>query len=238
MRNSVLFTIAVLGLCLAVKSQESGGSISSTEKLSDGIQKGDIEDILQAGRSGDPSFVPQLLAYRRKAGKHIEIHEARAVQLALAKLGQPVELQEVRCEFLFGSPSVQFDALDRLQYLGGWFSIDAVRKVLDNPDYRGGGDRAGAFAPLGSSAVRRLPAIVPDAPAIESRVISPGSERDLERQREWKQWLSEHQDSLSSLPPTGKGVETSSSVCQGVLKRDHTFNHEVMKRPKPGGAVY
>ncbi|HET9406166.1 MAG TPA: hypothetical protein VFO39_02915 [Candidatus Sulfotelmatobacter sp.] len=228
MPSSALSAILWFLLCISAISQVSRQTERSDSSVCNGIQKGDIEQILEAGRSGDPSFISQLIAYRRKVGEHIEIHVARAIQLALAKLAQPAELQQIRCEFLFGSASMQYDAVDKLQYIAGWFSIEAFADVLDNPDYnryrKMGQDSA--LAPLGWYAVRRLPSIIRDPPPIESGILLAGSERDLERQRKWKEWIRAHHDSLSKLPPDGTGVETSNEICQPVLERDRTVDHE------------
>ena len=225
-----------MGLSLTAMCQLRGESASSAA-IAAGIQRGDEQAILEAGKSGDVSFIPQLLDYRRKARKNTNF-QAVAVQLALAKLGQPAELQEIRCEFLFGSPSVQYHALDKLDYLRGWFSIEAISEVLDNPKYHGGRDGRGVFAPPGSYVVQKLPAMVPNAPAIESGISLPTSQVDLARQRQWKEWIGAHQDSLSKLAPIGDGARTSSDICRNVLKHDRAFDHEAIKTPKPGGAVY
>lgn len=238
MRNCALLIILALGPSLIpATAQVNVEAPSSNKNLADRIQKGDSVAILEAGKTGDSSFIPQLLAYRKKSGKRKDF-QVIAVQLALAKLGQESELQQVRCELLFGSPSVQYDAVGKMEYLGGWFSLEAITHVLDNPDYRGGGDGAGFFAPPGWYAARKLSTIVPNPPPIESGIPFPSSAVDLERQRQWKQWIEAHQDSLSKIPPIGSGVETSPKVCKNVLKHDRSFDHEAIKPPKPGGAVY
>ena len=133
MRNCALIIILALGLSLipATAQVSNVDAPSPNNHLADRIQKGDSVAVLEAGKTGDPSFIPQLLAYRKKSGKRKDFPEI-AVQLALAKLGQLTELQQVRCELLFGSPSVRYDAVGKLEYLGGWFSLEAVTHVLDN----------------------------------------------------------------------------------------------------------
>lgn len=78
--------------------------------------------MLEAGQSGNVSFIPQLLEYRSKARKHSNF-QGVAIQLALAELGQPAELRQIRCELLFSSPSVRHDAVDKLVYVGGWLPV-------------------------------------------------------------------------------------------------------------------
>jgi hypothetical protein len=236
MRNCALLIVLALGPSLipATAQVSNVDAPSSNKNLADRIQKGDSVAILEAGKTGDSSFIPQLLAYRRKSGKRKDF-QVIAVQLALAKLGQQPELQQVRCELLFGSPSVQYDAVGKLEYLGGWFSIEAVMHVLDNPEYRGGYDGAGLFASPGSYASRKLSTIVPNPPAIESGISLPSSAVDLGRQRQWKEWIESHQGSLSKIPPIGSGVETSPKVCKNVLKHDRSFDHEAIKPLKIKG---
>ena len=232
MRNCALLIILALGTSpIPATTQVSNvDAPSSNKNLADRIQKGDSAAILEAGKTGDSSFIPQLLAYRRKSEKRKDF-QVIAVQLALAKLGQQPELQQIRCELLFGSPSVQYDAVGKLEYLGGWFSLEAVTHVLDNPEYRGGYDGAGLFASPGYYAARKLSTIVPNPPAIDPGML-PSSAVDLERQRQWKEWIESHQDSLSKIPPIGSGVETSPKICKTVLKHDHSFDHEAIKPPK------
>jgi hypothetical protein len=219
-----------MGLSITAMCQLRGESGSSVAIVA-GIQRGDEQAILEAGKSGEVAFIPQLLEYRSKAGKHSNF-QGVAIQLALAKLGQPAELRQIRCELLFGSPSVRHDAVDKLVYVGGWFSVQAITEVLDNPEYRVGGDGRGTFAPPGSYAVQKLPTIVPNAPAIESGISLPTSQVDIQSQRQWKEWIEAHRDSLNKIPPTGEGVETSSNMCRNILKHDRTFNHEAIKSGK------
>jgi hypothetical protein len=229
MTNSMSLTILVGVLSSTVLSQVSGGNASGSS-IAEGIQRGNIEAILDAGKSDDPSFIPKIVNYRRRVGKHIEMHEARAIQLALAKLGQPAEQRQIRCEFLFGSPSVQYDAVDKLVYVGGWFSLQAVTEVLNNPEYKAAGDRAGAFMPLGWYTVQKLPTMIPNPPSIESGKLVPGAPSDMQRQQQWKDWIIAHRDSLRTLAPTGDGVETSPSSCEATLRKDSTFDHSVSRK--------
>jgi hypothetical protein len=186
-----------MGLSLKTSSQ-SNGHDSSAGVILAGIQRGDVQAVLAAGRTGDASYVPTLLGYRREPGKRSKSQED-AVQVALAKLGRQPELQEVRCELLFGSSPVQYHALDKLDYVGGWFSIESVTRVCHSPQrlaYRA--ESSGTYASIGWYAVRRLHNIVPNPPAIKLGALADGSEQDLESQREWKAWIRAHQASLNN----------------------------------------
>ena len=130
-RGSALLVLVVLGPWLSARSQSDSDHNSSAALLAARIQSGDGVAILEAGSSGNASYVPQLLGLRHKPGKNVSLAE---VQLALAKLGQREELQEILCEARFGSASVQYDAItDKLKYVGGWFSIETVSSVLIIP---------------------------------------------------------------------------------------------------------
>ena len=229
-RGSALLVLVVLGPWLSARSQSDSDHNSSAALLAARIQSGDGVAILEAGSSGNASYVPQLLGLRHNPGKNVSLAE---VQLALAKLGQREELQEILCEALFGSASVQYDAItDKLKYVGGWFSIETVSSVLNNPDYRAGQtDAAGTFAPLGWYALKMLPVVIPNPPEIPGGDMVPGSPGNLSVQRAWKEWIEAHRVSLGTIEPSGAGLETSSRVCRKVLKHDRTFDHKAIKCP-------
>ena len=228
MRSNALLAITALGIWLTTRGQVNSNQTSSAGTVAAGIQKGDEAAILEAGSSGDSSFVPQLRALQGKPGKYVNL---RVIQLALARLGQTDQLQEIRCEALFGSASVQYDAVsDKLKYVGGWFSIDSIAFLLDNANYRGARrDGRGLFQPMGIYAVRTLPAIIPNPPEISAAMMVPGSAQEMQRERAWKDWIEAHKDSLSKIAPSAAGVETSSQVCRKVLKHDRTFDHKAIK---------
>ena len=234
LRTSVLVLIVLVGPSLLATSQSNGKDASSA--LIAEIQKGNVQAILAAGRTGDASYVPTLLSYRREPGKRSKSQED-AVQVALARLGREAELQEVRCELMFGSSPVQYHALDKLDYVGGWFSIESITRVLDSPQRRAyRAESSGTYAPIGWYAARRLQNIVPNPPAIRLGALAEGSEQDFGSQREWKAWIKAHEASLNNLSPTGRGIETSSNICQAVLKHGRAFGDEAIKTARPGRA--
>jgi len=228
--SSILLAFAVLALCSFADSQANGDQSDSPAALAARIQRGDGTAVLEAGNSGNISYVAQLLTLRRKPGKNVSLAQ---IQLALAKLGQRAELQEIRCEALFGSASIQYDAVtDKLKYVGGWFSIETISSVLNNPDYRTfQRDAAGTFAPLGWYALKMLPVIIPNPPEITGGDMVPGSPGNLSVQRAWKEWIEVHKESLGTIEPSGAGLETCSRVCSKVLKHDRTFDHKAIKCP-------
>jgi hypothetical protein len=223
------FVASALSLgCASSIAQVNDSQSSGTAVLAERIRKGDGVAVLEAGDSGNRSFVPQLLSLRQKPGKNVSFAQ---VQLALAKLGEDEELHEIRCEALFGSPSIQYYAVsDKLKYVGGWFSISTITAVLDNGDYRGGRDGAGLFAPPGWYALKTLPAIVPNAPEFSGNKV-PFSEENRKLQRDWKEWIEAHKESLAGMKPTGAGLETSIQSCRKILKHDRTFDHKSIKYP-------
>jgi hypothetical protein len=232
---ALLSMLVVAGFCLRASGQ-LGREGSTPAPLIPNIQAGDVSAILAAGATGNTSYITALLAYRREKAKRSKIQDD-AVQLALAKLGREAELQEVRCELLFGSSPVRYHALDKLDYVGGWFSIESITRVLDSPQRRAyRAESSGTYASIGWYSVRRLHNIVPNPPAIKLGALADGSEQDLEGQREWKAWIRAHEASLNNLFPTGRGIETSSNICQAVLKHGRAFGDEAIKTARPGRA--
>jgi len=204
-------------LCgLAVAQQNSGQdakveSPKTAETISQ-MELGSISAIRKAGASGDRVFVP----YLRKQLAGAEKEHSSWAHLALAKLGEPDQLQQLRCE-VYAWPEPPAAALT---YVGGWFAIQMYEKLLDDwksypknsfrrPDKR---DIDVLIQPPSWYALMELPKIVPDPPLQVSLAFSE-SERQG-RIKIWKAWIAEHRESLSRLAPTGEGVNFDDSSCK------------------------
>ena len=90
--------------------------------------------ILAAGKTGDAFWVPYLkpfLRYSRNKNSNLS-QLAGAAQLALAKLGEKEQLQEIACEAEYGYASLQNSVVEhKLKYVGGWFSLNLLGRWLD-----------------------------------------------------------------------------------------------------------
>jgi hypothetical protein len=157
---------------------------------------------------------------------------AGAAQLALAKLGQKEQLQEIGCEPNSGSSSIQSDAIGRkLKYVQGWFSIQILadwinentkpnQLLLDMP-----GDQI--FVSPREGALEMLPEIVPNLPfsAPSPLWLQTRNEEELKSLRQlWGDWIDTNRESLSKLPPAGESLDLSRAACKRVLARDQHLN--------------
>jgi hypothetical protein len=186
--------------------------------------------ILQAGKTGDRFWVPYLTPILKKEhNARINSDDAGSAQLALAKLGEREQLQEIGCEANFGSSSIQSNAIgQKLKYVQGWFSIGILagwieenRKqsqlLLDRP-----GDQISASPQ--KLALVMLPEIVPDPPPLAAPSplsLQKQNEEELAPLRQaWREWIKKNEESLRKLPPPVAGLDLSRSACKHVLAHD------------------
>jgi hypothetical protein len=125
-------------------------SARNFEDLAATISKGDRASIYEAGESGDQRYVPVLRnTIQRFSGSehaidaaYVDKEKPRSLtsesvsgtaRLALAKLGDKVEQQEVFCELHTANVDIQIYALAvKLNYVGGWFQVNALASLLEN----------------------------------------------------------------------------------------------------------
>jgi hypothetical protein len=144
------------------------------------------------------------------------------LQVQLAQLGEPEQLQQILCEMDFGSPAVvQVNAIIKLRSVGGWFSINSAAKFLgDDPRYKRPNSGVYGMEPsLQVAALVTLPHVAPNPPLGEVQIKTPPTDYSNEI-RVWVEWLGKNHDSLTKLQPAGEGLVSSESVCRGVLRDD------------------
>jgi hypothetical protein len=158
---------------------------------------------------------------------------APLAQLALAKLGETQQLEEIACEANFGSASMRDDvATHDLPYLKGWFSISLLSNWL-NETYKAddllrdkpGGDEVFLSPP--ELALKTLSKLLPDAPIPEPSplwVQTRNQEKLAPLRQAWRDWISQNEESLRKLAPSGDGVDSSRPACKRVLAQDRIFN--------------
>jgi hypothetical protein len=59
-------------------------------------------------------------------------NETSTLQIGLAKAGQVQQLQQISCELNFGDSSARFDAMRKVESVGGWFAISNMAEFLKN----------------------------------------------------------------------------------------------------------
>jgi len=169
------------------------------------IQQGDEDAILEAGRSGDSSFIPALEA---KAQERQTDRRTIAAKMALAKLGIKKYLDEVLLEATDptnspaykarekshgGSPSrfdelwVQMEAFKELEYVKDRSTVKVLASFLydkENPeDYVVGGDVV--FDSPSNTAMRILAKMVDNPPQINLPTDNTTHDARLKIWQEW-----------------------------------------------------
>jgi hypothetical protein len=209
-------------------SQNQSLADAETKKIIEGIEAGDVNALGMAAASGNQIFVPYLKEQLRnpKAKLH---QETSGLQVGLAKAGETQQLQQISCELNFGDVSIRYDAMRKLESVGGWFAISNMAEFLKK-DARYTLALGGGLAPLQDYALQFLPNLVPPPPPAPPQHILIDHTKVLAI---WNDYLDSHYGSLSKLPPTGEEVVTSEAVCVRVLKRDPAVSRKKKPREKP-----
>jgi hypothetical protein len=196
--------------------------------------------IIAAGKTNDPfwiAYVKPFLRYSRDRNSNLSALAGDA-QLALARLGEREQLQEIGCEANFGSSSIQYDAVkEKLKYVQGWFSISILAKSMDASAEQTQllVDRPGdeIFEGPRDLALVVLPEIVPNPPSLAPPLpifIETQDQEKLAALRQgWREWINKNEGSLRKLTPLGDGLDLSRSTCKRVLARDRHFDRSNLK---------
>jgi hypothetical protein len=173
-----------------------------------------VQDVEAAGNSGDKSFIPFLKDVLQS--RKLDHQNWDKPQMALAKLGEREQQQQIVCIFYRGDNyEAQNAGIRQLPYIGGWFSIRLYIEMLANKQiysHWGKSEPHGSDAVLespDSMALTYLPRLVPGLP--------PLNEKDWkETQRQWPEYIQKHETELTGLSPTGEGVDFSGKNCKAT----------------------
>jgi len=95
------------------------------------IERGNQESLLSAGQTGYLELIPALKKRLSDPESFDEEDEKTAIRMALAKLGDREQMQDLVCKLHRGDPTeMQTVALDKIPYVGGWFAIRIYRELL------------------------------------------------------------------------------------------------------------
>ena len=217
-------------ICLLVAASYSANAHTSpaetrdnhTDELIQKIQAGDPAAIAEAGQSGNHVFVPYIRQAIKLDSKTRDT--AGPGRVALAKLGEPYQLQEEWCRAVSGNPHISYvAAIEELGNIGGWFAIQGlqifltpegenlVRNFTRKPRHI-----TDAMDPSPMQvALQTLPKTVPNPP-IGSPSSASGS---LDPTKIWRDWIAANKDKLNKLQPIGGGVDFSDAACRNGKPR-------------------
>jgi len=186
-------------MLLAQRDELADQLINHPESLVEG-------SLLDIGKSGRRDLIPAL----RAQAKHGKPQLQHSAVLALARLGETPELQQIVCELsVTDMGGVSNISREDLPYIGGWYSIRLLDDVLHSriakdPEYPKGQDPTIPVGyPSWASAVEGLEVLIPSSRKFE-RNFKP----------QWDRYLREHRKELESLQPTGAGVDFGAAACQ------------------------
>jgi hypothetical protein len=181
-----------------------------------------------AAASGNQVFVPYLKEQLRNP--KAELHkETSGLQVGLGKAGETQQLQQISCELNFGDASTRYNAMRKVQLVGGWFAISNMAEFLKN-DRRYTSVFGGGVGPLQNYALQHLPELVPPPPPVPPQTFGLDNTKVIGI---WNDYLVAHHASLTNLPPTGESVNISEALCKRVLKQDPAISRKKKPREKP-----
>ena len=184
------------------------------EQLVTKVRSCDEDAILEAGRSGQRSFVAVLqgsIPQCQESARRV----LPSIHMALAKLGEEEEIDVISSDLRGENPKKQNDAVQKLTYIGGPIAMKLLMSLLEKDKFRAykhnlppNGDltkrkHGPLFYPLQRYALRALPLIVenpPVSPRDGDILAFGGSSVSIEEQvKIWKQWYEENKDSLERV---------------------------------------
>jgi hypothetical protein len=181
-----------------------------------------VQDVKAVGNSGDKSLTPYLKDVLQS--RKVDHREWADVQMALAKLGEREQQQQIVCVFYRGDQyEAQVAGGTQLPYIGGWFAIQLYSELLANKKIwshwihtppEGASDEV-MLNPQ-SAALKFLPKLIPDLPAMNEKNWK-------ETQRLWPEYIRKHEAELSLLGPRGEGVDFSGASCKSK-PRERSIN--------------
>lgn len=221
----LLAILMFLAAPLWAAAQDVGAVAASPhdQEIIEGIRRNDAGKIGEAGRSGNPAFVPFL----QQSLRNCNSCDRMLLRRALARLGDPNQLQGLFCQTRSRSLKVSYDGWLNLVHVGGWFSISMLEPLLGGETPYSPRDATRVDREFGRDEILRtprqmalieLPQIVPNSPfpRLFSSPIGPDQEKLAAA---WKEWITSDREVLTKLPPTGEGVDLSDRLCEDLNRQ-------------------
>jgi hypothetical protein len=138
------------------------------------------------------------------------------LQITLAKQGEREQLQQLACEADYGSREIQYNAIEKLRSVSGWFSIKLLSDLAGYSAEEIGQQHSGDAVEV--HAMEALSSVSPNSPFPESyQLRAENYSKDFAT---WTEWLDNNRVALKSMQPTGEGIVQSAASCHRVLKND------------------
>jgi hypothetical protein len=191
MRSALhLLWIAVIGCQGGMLAGPQAEPAKRLQELLQAAERGDRQAILELGSLGDKSAIPVL---NRIAGQPDRFHEAAAsAHMALAKLGVQSEFDLIVKDLHSDDPAVQYNAVQKLEYIASPQAIRTLIGLLDDSKWRTGKSVRGPhgeppqdkliYVPQSYAAMQALARIVPNPP------VPPGTEPADALIPVWRKW--------------------------------------------------
>lgn len=185
------------------------------------IERGGWETLISAGETGYGELIPPLKKRLADPESLDEEEEKTAIKMALARLGDREQQQDMLCKLVRGSPTEsQTLALDQIPYVGGWYAIRIYRELL-TPAAEARFAKAKlrfqegdvALADPGWWAVSSFPKVVP-YPLPNGIDYGFNLAQVPEYSQKWSDWIQQNRDKLKKLKPTGTKVDFSGRSCK------------------------
>lgn len=156
----------------------------------------DPKKVLELGNKGDRSSIPHLRKVKARKEKH-KNSAAYNAQMALAKLGESGEMEEIVAETRSSDPGIQAEGIEKLAYVANKTALRMLVGLLDDPGkYRravwigpDGKQRHSdvIYEPPSIQACRALMKIVPAGPKAKKKFL------DKDDVDAWKEWWKKNQ---------------------------------------------
>ena len=185
------------------------------------VERGSSEALISVGETGYRELIPALKKRLADPESFDEEEEKAAIKMALAKLGDREQQQELLCKLFRSSPTEsQIVALDQIPYVGGWYAIRIYRELM-TPRAQARFAQAKlrfqegdvALSEPGWWALSSLFKVIPD-PLPADIDYGFNLAQIPEYSQKWSAWIQANQNRLKKLKPTGAGVDFSGKSCK------------------------
>lgn len=192
MKKMLISTLWLVSLGLAMPTKTF--SASTEEPVEESV---DPKQVLEIGDKRDTKKIQYLKRLKARKEKHKNSPASNA-QMALAKMGEKKEMDEIVAEAKSAEPDVQSEAIEKLRYVGNKPAVRELRSLLSSSaknrrkEWKGADGKVQRghviFEAPRHQAVRALQGLFPDGPKQKEKFIT---DDDVTA---WKEWLNKNRE--------------------------------------------